>query len=43
MGIATVFILYFAKQINHSVNEVVEGMQEIQEGNLEVVLPIRSR
>lgn len=42
VGIATVFILYFAKQINHSVNEVVEGMQEIQEGNLEVVLPIRS-
>ncbi|MDE7246692.1 MAG: sensor histidine kinase, partial [Lachnospiraceae bacterium] len=43
LAIASFFILYFAKQINHSVNEVVEGMQEIQEGNLDVVLPIHSR
>lgn len=35
-------ILYFARQINNSVNEVVEGMQEVQEGNLAVVLPIHS-
>lgn len=35
-------ILYFARQINDSVNEVVEGMKEIQEGNLDVVLPIHS-
>ncbi len=35
-------ILYFARQINSSVNEVVEGMQEVQAGNLDVVLPIRS-
>lgn len=42
LAVASLSILYFAKQINHSVNEVVEGMQEIQEGNLDVVLPIRS-
>ena len=42
LAIASFSILYFAKRINHSVNEVVEGMQEIQEGNLDVVLPIRS-
>lgn len=42
LAAASFSILYFARQINHSVNEVVEGMQEIQEGNLHVVLPIRS-
>lgn len=36
------FILYFSGQMNASVKEVVEGMREIQDGNLDVVLPIRS-
>lgn len=40
--IATVSIFYFARQINYSVNTVVEGMQEVSEGNLSVVLPIHS-
>ncbi len=42
LGIAVVFILYFARLINRSVNDVVEGMQEVSEGNLEVMLPIHS-
>ena len=40
--IAAVSIFYFARQINYSVNAVVEGMQEVSEGNLSVVLPIHS-
>lgn len=42
LAAASFSILYFARQINDSVNEVVEGMKEIQEGNLDVVLPIHS-
>lgn len=42
LGLASVSILYFARGINHSVGEVVEGMREIRDGNLQVVLPIHS-
>lgn len=42
LAAAFCFILYFSRQINASVGEVVEGMREIQDGNLDVVLPIRS-
>lgn len=42
LAAAFCFILYFSRQINASVEEVVEGMREIQDGNLDVVLPIHS-
>ena len=40
--VALISILYFARGISNAVNEVVEGMREIQGGNLQVVLPIHS-
>lgn len=41
--IATVSIFYFVRQINYSVNQVVEGMQKVQEGNLDVEVEVQDQ
>lgn len=41
MGMATGAILLLTRQLNRSVRLIVEGMQEVQEGNLEAEVPVQ--
>ncbi len=41
MGMATGAILLLTRQLNRSVKLIVEGMQEVQEGNLEAEVPVQ--
>ena len=41
MGMATIAILLLTRQLNRSVKSIVEGMQRVQEGNLETEVPVQ--
>lgn len=42
LGFAIVLILYTVRTLDASVKSVVSGMQEVQKGNLDVVVPVKS-
>ena len=42
LGFAVVLILYTVRTLDTSVKSVVLGMQEVQKGNLDVVVPVKS-
>ena len=42
LGFAVVMILYTVRTLDASVKSVVLGMQEVQKGNLDVVVPVKS-
>lgn len=42
LGFAAVLILYTVRTLDTSVQSVVSGMQEVQKGNLDVVVPVKS-
>ncbi|MBO5094010.1 MAG: histidine kinase [Lachnospiraceae bacterium] len=41
LGAATMAILLLTRQLNHSVGRIVEGMKEVQEGNLETQVAVQ--